>query len=97
MRVLAGLALAIILTVVLASSTKALEEGDTLAKWIEANAAERELFADRFVVAARSYNGPELPVRFFVDCINDFARVQSMRSHRIAEIGGLCVAKAISR
>jgi hypothetical protein len=98
MRVLAGAALAIILTVVLASeSATALQEGDTLAKWIETNPAEQELFADRFAVAARAYNGPDLPVRYFVDCINAFARVQSMHAYRIEEIGGLCVAKAKQR
>jgi hypothetical protein len=94
-----GLALAIILTVVLISesSAKALEEGDALTRWIEANSSERELFADRFVVAARSFNGPDEPLRYFIDCINEFARVQSMRTHPITEIGGLCVAKALKR
>ena len=96
MRVLAGLALAIILTVVLTSESgaKELEEGDILAQWIATNSAERELFAYRFAVAARSFNGPDLPVRYFIDCINEFARVQTMHTHRIGEIGGLCVAKA---
>ena len=96
MRVLAGLALAVILTVVPTSKSgaKALEESDTLAEWIVTNSAERELFADRFVVTARSFNGPDLPVRFFIDCINEFARVQTMHTHRMSEIGGLCVAKA---
>ena len=99
MRVLASLALAIILTVVFTSESgaKALEEDDTLAKWIEANSAEQELFAYRFVVAARAYNGPDLPLRYFIDCINGFTRVQSMHTHRISEIGGLCVSKAINR
>jgi hypothetical protein len=99
MRVFAGLALAIVLTVALISESgaKALEENDTLAKWIEANSAEQELFADRFAVAARAYNGPNLPVRYFIDCINEYTRVQSMHTHRITEIGGLCVSKAINR
>jgi hypothetical protein len=98
MRGLAGLALAIILTVMLTSESgaKALEEGDTLAEWIGTTSAERELFADRFAVAARSFNGPNFPVSYFIDCINEFARVQSMHTHRISEIGGLCVAKAIN-
>ena len=99
MRVLAGLALVVSLTIVLVSGSgaKELEEGDTLAQWIETSAAEQELFAFRFVVAARAYNGPDLPVSDFVDCINDFARVRSMHTHRIGEIGGLCVAKALNR
>lgn len=98
MRVLAGLALAIILTVVLTSESgaKALEEGDTIAEWIRTDAAERELFADRFAVAARAFNGPNLPVSYFVDCINEFSRVQTMHSRRISEVGGLCVAKAMN-
>jgi hypothetical protein len=98
MRVLAGLALAVILTVVLTSESgaKALEECDTHDEWIGTNSAERELFADRFAVAARAFNGPNLPVSYFIDCINEFSRVQTMQSRRISEIGGLCVAKAMN-
>src|SRR5258708_7577155 len=97
MRVLASLWVVITLALVSIAGAKELEESDTLARWMETDKSDQEAFAYRFVVAARAYNGPELPVSDFVNCFNEFARVRSMHTHRIVEIGGLCLAKALSK
>jgi hypothetical protein len=98
MRFVAGLVLAILPAVVLTSErATALEENDTLARWTQTSAADQEAFAQRLAAAASAYNGPKLPVSYFVDCINGFARVQSMHNRPIKEIGGFCVTKATQR